>query len=105
MALFVRLWRSGAAVVPLRTFADRLGARVPKDEARPLKTLFYKLQVALYSILPATQPGLPPIDADPMKALDEAYPAAYRKLFPAPAMPEEYRSGIDLGRLAVASPY
>jgi hypothetical protein len=83
----------------------RVADRVPQDEAQPLKYYFYKFQVAMYTILPAMQSGLPPIDADPLKALDEAYTDAHRKLFPLPALPEEYRNGVDLGRLAVASPY
>jgi len=78
---------------------------VPEDEAQPLKYYFYKFQVAMYTILPAMQSGLPPIDADPAKALDDAYTDAHRKLFPQPALPEEYRNSIDLGRIAVASPY
>ena len=83
----------------------RVADRVPDDEAQALKYYFYKFQVAMYTILPAMQSGLPPIDADPLKALDEAYTAAHRRLFPLPALPEEYRNGVDLGRLAVASPY
>ncbi len=83
----------------------RVADRVPDDEAQPLKYYFYKFQVAMYTILPANQSGLPPIDADPLKALDNAYTDAHRKLFPLPALPEEYRNGFDLGRIAVASPY
>src|SRR5947207_1240010 len=79
--------------------------RVPVDEAQPLKRYFYKFQVGMYSVLPAMQSGLPPIDADPLKALDEAYTNTHRKLFPTPALPDEYQNGVDLGRIAVASPY
>ncbi|HKR00966.1 MAG TPA: lipoxygenase family protein [Pyrinomonadaceae bacterium] len=78
---------------------------VPDDEAQPLKVAFYKFQVGMYSVFPATQPGLPPISADPQKAFDEAYTDAHRRLFPPPVLPEEYKNNIDLGRISVASPY
>jgi Lipoxygenase len=83
----------------------RVADRVPRDEAQPLKLYFYKFQVAMYSILPAMHPGLPPIDSDPFKALDLAYTSKHRKLFPPPEMPDEYKKDVDLGRIAVASPY
>jgi Lipoxygenase len=83
----------------------RVADRVPEDEAQPLKVYFYKFQVAMYSILSPMQAGLPPIDADPKKALAEAYTDAHRKLFPPPELPAEYQNEIDLGRIAVASPY
>src|SRR5215472_3660022 len=78
---------------------------VPHDEAQPLKYYFYQFQVAMYSLFSPMQPGMPPIDGNPQKALDEAYTNAHRRSFPAPVLPEEYRNGVDLGYLAVASPY
>jgi arachidonate 15-lipoxygenase len=48
---------------------------------------------------------LPSIDSDPQKALAEAYTTAHRRCFPAPVIPEEYQSAVDLGSLAVAGPY
>lgn len=78
---------------------------VPKDEAEPLKYYFYQVQVALYSLFSPMQSGLPPIDDDPQRALDEAYTSKHRKLFPPPVMPEEYEGDVDLGYLAVAGPY
>lgn len=83
----------------------RVADHVPADEAQPLKVYFYKFQVAMYRLFPAMQDGLPPIDADPQRALDEAYTRRHRKLFPPPVLPEEYRDPVDLGRIAVASPY
>lgn len=83
----------------------RVADKVPPDEAQPLKVIFYKFQVAMYRILSPMQPGLPQIDADPQKALDQAYSAAQRKLFPPPVLPAEYQGPVDLGRIAVASPY
>ena len=78
---------------------------MPADEAQPLKFYFYEFQVGMYSVLPAMEDGLPPIDADPQRALDEAYTDAHRKLFPPPVLPEEFAGRVDLGRIAVASPY
>ena len=83
----------------------RVADHVPADEAQPLKVLFYRFQVAMYRLFPAMQEGLPPIDADPQRALAEAYSDQHRKLFPPPVLPEEYRDPVDLGRIAVASPY
>jgi len=50
------------------------------------------------------QPGVPPVDADPSLALMAAYPAANRRLYRAPLRPQGY-DPVDLGLLAVASPY
>ena len=85
----------------------RVADHVPADEAEPLKFYFYEFQVAMYSVLPATEAGLPEIDADIHRALEEAYTDAHRELFPPPALPEEYAAdgAVDLGRIAVASPY
>jgi arachidonate 15-lipoxygenase len=83
----------------------RVADHVPEDEAQPFKVYFYKFQVAMYTILPAMQSDLPSIDADPQKALAAAYTDAHRKLFPPPQLPPEYQSPINLGRIAVASPY
>ena len=78
---------------------------VPDDEAQPGKRAFYQFQVAMYKILSPMEEGLAPIDADPQKALDEAYTDAHRELFPKPVLPDEYKNGADLGFLAVAGPY
>jgi hypothetical protein len=51
------------------------------------------------------EPGLPSIDADPERALADAYTAAHRRCFPAPVLPPEYAGAVDLGSLAVAGPY
>ncbi|WP_375773699.1 hypothetical protein NR798_23470 [Archangium gephyra] len=55
--------------------------------------------------LPPTQKGLPPIDADPWKAMGTACTPGHRKLFKDPELPAEYTGDVDLARLAVASPY
>jgi hypothetical protein len=83
----------------------RVADRVPADEAQRSKYYFYQFQVAMYGVLSPMQHGMPPIDADPRAALNHAYDDGFRKLFPEPQLPAEYHSQIDLGRIAVASPY
>jgi len=83
----------------------KVGDHVPADEAALFKYYFYEFQVGMYGVLPPTEPGLPSIDADPQKALDNAYTAAHRSCFPTPVLPPEYQGVIDLGSLAVAGPY
>src|SRR5580704_11520975 len=68
-----------AAVVPGIPIGDILVAdHVPADEAQPLKKLFYRFQLLMYRLLPAMQPDLPPVDADPVVALRDAYNAGHR---------------------------
>jgi Lipoxygenase len=83
----------------------RVADRVPADEAQRSKVYFYKFQVAMYGVLSPMQRGLPPVDTDPRAALDQAYDQGYRKLFPEPQLPAEYQPQVDVGRIAVASPY
>lgn len=83
----------------------RVADHVPADEASTLKHTFYDAQVALYSGFSPMESGLPPIDADPIKALDEAYTSGHRDCFPAPVLPAEYQGEVDLGYVAVAGPY
>src|SRR5262245_27417899 len=83
----------------------RVADHVPADEASKLKHGFYGLQVALYRGFSPMEAGLPSIDADPLKALDEAYTAGHRRCFPTPVLPQEYQGPLDLGALAVAGPY
>jgi arachidonate 15-lipoxygenase len=79
--------------------------RVPADEAQRSKFYFYEFQVAMYGLLSPMQRGLPPVDDDPRAALNQAYDDGFRKLFPEPQLPAEYQPRIDLGQIAVASPY
>ena len=83
----------------------RVADYVPSDEAAPLKYYFYEFQVGMYTVFPPMEPGLPSIDADPQKALADAYTTAHRRCFPAPVLPPEYQSVVDLGLVAVAGPY
>ncbi len=78
---------------------------VPPDETMRFRLLFCRLQAFLYRRFPPTQPGLPEIDADPLAAATRAYSRWHRKLLPAPVLPREYAGPVDLGHLAVASPY
>jgi Lipoxygenase len=83
----------------------RVADHVPADEASALKSTFYDVQVALYRGLSPMEAGLPSIDADPNKALEEAYTSGHRSCFPAPVLPAEYQGLVDLGSVAVAGPY
>jgi arachidonate 15-lipoxygenase len=82
----------------------------PKDEYRFQVLLVKRVQLFLYRTLSPMQHGLPPVDADPHQALATAFPRRHEKLYRHPARPPEYDSpeapgGVDLGGLAVASPY
>ena len=59
----------------------------------------------MYSVLPATEAGLPPIDADPQQAFARSYTDAHRNCSRCPSCPKSPQSGVDLGHIAVASPY
>lgn len=83
----------------------RMADHVPADEASLLKSTAYDVQVSLYGGLSPMEAGLASIDADPNRALEEAYTADHRACFPAPALPAEYRGPVDLGYVAVAGPY
>jgi hypothetical protein len=80
---------------------------IPRDEAQPLKKLFYRFQLLMYRVFPAMQPGLPPVDADPVLALRAAYNATHRELFPPPLRPAELDASDDalLAALAVQGPF
>lgn len=82
-----------------------LQADIPADERVSSRTRFYRLQTALYRFYPPMQPGLPPIDADPERALANAYTALHRWRFAPPALPAEFLGSPDLGALAVRGPY
>lgn len=78
---------------------------VPADEASPAKLSLYEIQVALYRLFPPMEEGLPPVDENPQEALRQAYTRVHERCFRRPVMPDEYRDGVNLGELAVASPY
>jgi hypothetical protein len=80
-------------------------ANIPRDERSFRNTLFYRLQVWLYTAFSPMQPGLPPIDADPQVALKQAFTGLRRARFRAPDLPAEYLGSPDLGSLAVRGPY
>ena len=92
--------------VPLRNVIVCARANIPRDERSRLNTNFYRVQVGLYTTpLSPTQPGLPPIDADPQVALKRAFTGLRRTRFRAPELPAEYLGSPDLGSLAVRGPY
>ena len=78
---------------------------IPSDESQLPARLFCRLQLALDRIFSPMQPGLAPIDANPVAALADAYPERHRRSFPAPTRPVGFDPVIDLGRVAVAGPY
>ncbi len=84
-----------------------VGSYVPRDERKRLALWFCKAQSWLnrQPRLSPMQPDLPPIDADAGIALGRAYAPRQRRCFTAPARPTPYGRPIDLGALAVASPY
>jgi arachidonate 15-lipoxygenase len=79
--------------------------QIPRDERSRSKTLFYKLQVWLYSHYPPMQAGLPSISTDPDRALKHAYTWLHRRIIGEPALPAEFMLSPDLGALAVRGPY
>lgn len=81
-----------------------VGDRIPTDETDPRSENFYRVLVGLYRAFGPQAPDLPPVPADRVAALADAYTPAHRTLFPAPEFPAEYLVP-DLGELAVASPY
>jgi arachidonate 15-lipoxygenase len=79
--------------------------RIPRDERQRLGLAFCKLQAWLNRRLSLMHPGVGEVDAQPDVALRDAYTAAHRRCFPAPLRPGAYEGEVDLGLLAVASPY
>jgi arachidonate 15-lipoxygenase len=78
---------------------------IPADEQAPSHARFFKLQLWLYRVFSPMQPGLPPIDADPERALAGAYTWMHRRCYRPPELPAEYLGSPDLGSLAVRGPY
>jgi len=82
----------------------------PKDEYARHVLVVKKAQLRLYRTFSPMHPGLPEIDADARVALAHAYSEKHEKRYRRPVRPAEYDApdvpgGIDLGGLAVASPY
>ena len=91
--------------VPLKVVLTCPPGEIPADERSALKSKIYQVQVWLYSHFSPMQPGLPPIDADPDKALKRAYTRPRRSKLAPPVLPAEYLGSPDLGALAVRGPY
>lgn len=80
-------------------------AQIPPEERLALKSAFHRLQVALYSIFPPMQAGLPSISRDPDEALRQSFTWLHQRKFGQPVLPAEYLGSPDLGGLAVRGPY
>ncbi len=78
---------------------------VPRDERQTVALMFCKFQAWLVRVFSPMQSGLPAVVADPEVALDQAYRPAMRRCFPTPLRAPGLDGGIDLGTMAVASPY
>lgn len=78
---------------------------IPADERTFSRTLFYRLQVWLYTAFSPMQRDLPAIPADAQRALAGAFTWLHRRCFDAPQMPAEFLGSPDLGSLAVRGPY
>ena len=79
--------------------------QLPSDENSTKQNIVYKLQVWLYGVFSPMQTGLPPIDADPAKALKTAFTWLHRTNFAPPVLPAEFLGSPDLGALAARGPY
>ena len=77
----------------------------PKDEFDRRVLRFIQFEEWLARMFPAAKPGSPSIDGDATVALADTYSPPYRRLYRFPTRPREYDGDIDLGLLAVASPY
>ena len=91
--------------IPIDTILTCHPRDIPADERSRAKSLVYRFQVWLYGAYPPMQAGLHPVDADPDRALRQAYTWLHRSEFPAPVLPAEYYGSPDLGSLAVRGPY
>ncbi len=80
---------------------------IPRDEASALMLWVFRFRLLLFKVFGPMQKGLPEIDPDIHIAMKDGYTDRYRALFRAPEMPAEFDDpdAIDLGILAVASPY
>jgi hypothetical protein len=79
-------------------------ADIPKDE-RSWHSTAYRILVCLSTFYSPMQPSLPPISANPRKALKHAFNGPRRKSFHDPELPAEYLGSPDLGSLAVRGPF
>ncbi len=91
--------------IPIREIPVWPPDQIPDDEKSLAQTLITKLQLWLYRVCSPMQPGLPPIDADPYDALNQAYTWLHKAKFPAPELPAEFLGSPDLGSLAVRGPF
>jgi hypothetical protein len=81
--------------------------RLPDEEAAIGMRVMVKTSLGLNRLVPQMRPGPGEVADDPHQALDEAGIARYAKAFRLPVRPSIYEAdgAVDLGRLAVESPY
>jgi arachidonate 15-lipoxygenase len=91
--------------IPIRAILVCPTQQIPDDEKSLAQTAVTKLQLFLYRVFPPMQAGLPPIDANPDRALKQAYTWLHRTRFAPPDLPAEFLGSPDLGSLAVRGPY
>lgn len=91
--------------LPIKTILTCHPNDIPADERSLVHSLFFKVQLWLYSVFPPMQPGLPPVDPDPAQAFRHAYTWLHRTKFDPPVLPAEFYGSPDLGSLAVRGPY
>ena len=89
--------------VPIEGIA--VAERIPTDEVQMFALRFCQFQTLLNSVFPAMQHDVGEVDANPYDALAEAFTKGHRKCYRAPRRPPGFKGGIDLGEIAVASPY
>lgn len=85
----------------------KMADRIPPGESSWVMQASFSFRIWLGQVLPPVRPGLPPIAGDMTTVMREAYTRAYRRLYPAPKLPDAFRrAGLpDLGEMATASPY
>lgn len=91
--------------IPIRNIM--VADHVPGDEYVLKMHLAYGLRRLMYKYFPANQPGLPGIDPDMDKAIDDAFNNRYQELYDKPVLPPEFqgKNGPDLGAIATDTPY
>ncbi|MDW4496503.1 lipoxygenase family protein [Sulfitobacter sp. D35] len=91
----------------IRVHNAKLADHIPEDEASGLMLWVFRFRLLMFKIFGPMQKGLPEIDADIERAMNDAYDAKYRKFYRAPEIPSEMAGPgyPDLGVMAVESPY
>ena len=97
--------RSRRSSRPSRSPASWSPTTSPRTSARPWPCSSASCRRCSTGRSRPMQAGLAQIDADPRAALGAAYTGRPPSPVPRPQRPREYEDEVDIGRLAVASPY